>query len=60
MSAASPTRVSYEAYLEVEASGDVKHEWCDGVVYAMSRGGVEHGRLTARMIHLLGAGGEPS
>lgn len=46
--------MSYEEYLELEAkSADVKHEWCDGVVYAMSRGTPEHGRLTAAMIGLL-------
>ena len=38
MNAASPTRVSYEDYFEREVQdGDVKHEWSEGVVYAMSR-----------------------
>lgn len=54
MNAASPTRISFEEYLEREAtSDDVKHEWCDGVVYAMSRGTPEHGRLTAAVIGTL-------
>ncbi len=54
MNAASPTTVSFEEYLELEAkSDDVKHEWCDGVVYAMSRGTPEHGRLTAALIGTL-------
>lgn len=57
MNAASPTTTSFEEYLELEAkSDDVKHEWCDGVVYAMSRGTPEHGRLTAAMISALRAG----
>jgi Uma2 family endonuclease len=54
VNAASPTTISFEEYLEREAlSTDVKHEWCDGVVYAMSRGTPEHGRLTAAMIAVL-------
>jgi Uma2 family endonuclease len=31
-----------------------KHEWCDGVAYAMSRGSPEHGRLTMRIGRVLG------
>jgi Uma2 family endonuclease len=53
MSAASPTRVSYEEYLLLEETSQGKHEWCDGVVYAMSRGSPEHGRLTMRIGHAL-------
>lgn len=54
MNAASPTRISFEEYLEREdANDDAKHEWCDGVVYAMSRGTPEHGRLTAALIGTL-------
>jgi Uma2 family endonuclease len=44
--AASPLHVPYEDYLALEASGDAKHEWSDGVVYAMSRGTPEHARLS--------------
>lgn len=56
MNAASPSTTSFEDYLELEAKQDsVKHEWCDGVVYAMSRGTPEHGRLTAAMIGVLRA-----
>jgi Uma2 family endonuclease len=33
--------------LEAEEHSDTKHEWLDGVVYAMSRGTPEHGRLSA-------------
>jgi Uma2 family endonuclease len=54
VNAASPTTITFEDYLELEAKeGAAKHEWCDGVVYAMSRGTPEHGRLTAAMIGAL-------
>jgi Uma2 family endonuclease len=55
VSAASPSRVPFDEYLasEVEGSG-TKHEWCDGVIYAMSRGTPEHGRLTMRIGRILG------
>ncbi len=46
-----------EAYFEAEVKGEdgaPRREWCDGVVYAMSRGTPEHGRLTARAIVALG------
>ncbi|HSO33572.1 MAG TPA: Uma2 family endonuclease [Labilithrix sp.] len=55
MTAASPTHTSFEDYLVGEAAGDVKHEWCDGVVYAMSRGTPEHARLTMRIARSIGA-----
>jgi Uma2 family endonuclease len=39
---------------EVSAERDaLRHEWFDGVVYAMSRGTPEHGRITARTIWAL-------
>jgi Uma2 family endonuclease len=50
--------VSLEDYFEAEVScadGAPKHEWFDGVVYAMSRGTPEHGRLTASMTIALGS-----
>ncbi len=55
MNAASPSTTSFEDYLVGEASSDDKHEWCDGVVYAMSRGTPEHARLTMRIARALGA-----
>ncbi|MBS2014613.1 MAG: Uma2 family endonuclease [Deltaproteobacteria bacterium] len=54
MNAASPSYTSYDDYLAREGASDVKHEWCDGVVYAMSRGTPEHARLAVRMARLLG------
>jgi hypothetical protein len=37
--------ISYADYFEAEETADERHEWIDGVVYAMSRGTPEHGRL---------------
>jgi Uma2 family endonuclease len=54
VTAAAPSYTSFEDYLVSEQSSDVKHEWCDGVVYAMSRATPEHGRLTARMARAIG------
>ncbi len=54
MTAASPFSTTFEDYLVAEAASEVKHEWCDGVVYAMSRGTPEHGRLTMRIARAIG------
>jgi Uma2 family endonuclease len=54
VSAAAPTRCSFEGYLTAEVDSEEKHEWCDGVVYAMSRGTPEHARLSARVGRVLG------
>ncbi len=43
----------FDRYLALESSGETKHEWIDGLVYAMSRGTPEHGRLSAAMIRAL-------
>jgi Uma2 family endonuclease len=41
--------VPYDEFLRTESASDGRHEWVDGVVYAMSRGSPEHGRLTNRI-----------
>jgi Uma2 family endonuclease len=46
--------VSYEDYFAAEQTSDVKHEWFDGSVYAMSRSTPEHARLSARIMAVLG------
>jgi Uma2 family endonuclease len=49
--------MSFEDYAEREFQREAsspKHEWVQGVVYAMSRGTPEHGRLTARVTIALG------
>ena len=37
--------ISYEEFLEAEQRSDTKHEWLDGVIYAMAGGSLEHSRL---------------
>ena len=46
--------VSFADYLARERDSDVKHEWFDGAIYAMSRGTPEHARLGARVGRVLG------
>ena len=41
----------FEDYLVLESTSDTKHEWINGLVYAMSRGTPEHGRLSAAVDH---------
>src|SRR5262245_27405471 len=43
----------FDEYLELEAKSDTKHEWINGLIYAMSRGTPEHGRLSAAMVRAL-------
>src|SRR4051812_48214561 len=45
--------VTFADYLEVEQSSDVKHEWFNGAIYAMSRGTPEHARLSARLLWIV-------
>lgn len=40
---------AYEEYLEAERRSPVKHEWLDGVIYAMAGGSLEHSRLAGNM-----------
>ena len=50
--------VPLEDYFERETGAsteDDKHEWSDGVVYAMARGTIEHGRITVSVTIALGA-----
>ncbi len=47
--------MTYAEYLALEESGDTKHEYVNGVVYAMSGGTSEHARLQARVIVALTA-----
>jgi Uma2 family endonuclease len=47
------TRHSFAEYLELEARSDVKHEFLDGQIFAMSGGTPEHGRLAAQIIGIL-------
>ena len=51
--------VQFAEYFAGEETSDVRHEWHDGVVYAMSRGTPRHGRLVGRITRLLGNALEP-
>jgi Uma2 family endonuclease len=46
--------VTFADYLEVEQASDVKHEWFNGAIYAMSRGTPEHARLSMRLGQVVG------
>lgn len=43
----------FDEYLALEGESDLKHEWINGHVYAMSRGTPEHGRLSAAIVRAL-------
>ncbi|HEY6033886.1 MAG TPA: Uma2 family endonuclease [Kofleriaceae bacterium] len=43
----------FDEYLRLESASDTKHEWINGLVYAMSRGTPEHGRLSAAIMRAL-------
>jgi Uma2 family endonuclease len=45
--------VPYDVFLRNESASETRNEWVDGVVYAMSRGSPEHGRLTNRVTGLV-------
>lgn len=47
--------VAFEDFVAREQGSEIKHEWLDGVVYAMVGGSVEHGRLATRMTAALTA-----
>jgi len=52
----TPVRIlftPFDEYLRLEANSDTKHEWINGLIYAMSRGTPEHGRLSAAMVRAL-------
>jgi Uma2 family endonuclease len=55
MSTARRLHHSYEDYLRMLAISDLKLEYCEGTVYAMSRGTPTHAALAAAAIRLLGA-----
>jgi Uma2 family endonuclease len=48
--AAPVADLSYEDYLALERETDTRHEWVDGVAYAMAGGTPAHSRLCAQVI----------
>ena len=55
VAAHSKVRVPFAEYLAIDARSDAKHEYIDGVVYAMSGGSPEHARLAMAIGLELGA-----
>jgi Uma2 family endonuclease len=54
MTAAEKVHLTFAAYLELERSSAVKHEYLRGEVFAMAGGTVEHARLQATFARELG------
>ncbi len=48
--AAALAELTYDEYLALERATDLRHEWVDGVAYAMAGGTPAHSRLSAQMI----------
>lgn len=48
--------VSHAEYLTLESASEERHEWLDGVVYAMAGGTLDHSALCAAVIAGLSAG----
>jgi Uma2 family endonuclease len=56
MSSTAPERrYTFREYVELEASSNLRYEFVDGVVYAMSGGSPDHSRLAANVISILTA-----
>jgi Uma2 family endonuclease len=49
------SRITFPEYLRAEAASDTKHEFLDGVAYAMAGGTPEHARIAANVIRELGS-----
>ncbi|MBX3249589.1 MAG: Uma2 family endonuclease [Myxococcales bacterium] len=54
MAEAARSLFTFREYLEVEAASPIRHEFLDGVVYAMAGGSPEHAGIAANLIRLLG------
>lgn len=46
-------RYTYAEYVAIERQSDIRHEFLDGEIYAMSGGTLEHAALAAQVISLL-------
>jgi len=55
MSSPARRRVSFAEYLQLEAYSNVRHEFFEGVMYAMAGGTPRHAALTTRVIVALGS-----
>jgi Uma2 family endonuclease len=54
--ATHPVHYTRAEYIALERSSNVKHEYFDGVIYAMAGGSREHSAIAANIIVLLGLG----
>jgi Uma2 family endonuclease len=54
MRALEATAMSYSDYLALEQASETKHEYVNGLVYAMAGGTPEHARLAMQLGRLLG------
>ncbi len=52
--ALSEGRISEEAYLEGELNSDIRHEYIDGLIYAMSGARVNHSRISGNLYRKFG------
>ncbi len=51
MAQSSPQpHVAFDDFVAAERDSDTRHEWLDGIVYAMAGGTIEHGRLAANIL----------
>jgi Uma2 family endonuclease len=55
MPRAARRRYSFHEYVLLEEYSNVRHEYLDGVIYAMPGGSPRHAALAARIIRILGA-----
>src|SRR5690349_24569156 len=50
----APHRLTPEQYLEIERKSDIRHEYYNGEMFAMSGGSREHARIAAMLAALTG------
>lgn len=55
MTSARRLHHTYADYLRLEKGSPIKHEYCDGEIFAMAGGTPEHGALCAEMISVIRA-----
>lgn len=48
------SRFTFPEYVELEETSSIRHEYLDGVVYAMAGGSPDHAAVAANVIRLLG------
>lgn len=51
MAEAAVSHYSYDAYLALEAEGELKYEYHDGFIVAMAGGTLEHGQIAGNLLY---------